>query len=105
MNWTGDGLELMLLGTSIQALGMYDAYGRKVVVFPEEAHTTEPGPFYQGSTYPLDLTGDVRDEIVLIHNQVVYIYTQDTPYPKGQKIYAPIRKRDISCPNWEINRI
>jgi len=79
-----------------------------VVVFPEEAPTAEPGkPYwpYRGNAQPLDLTGDARDEVVLIHDGVVYIYTQDTPYPQGEKIYAPIRKRDISCPNWKVNEV
>jgi hypothetical protein len=109
VNWTGDGQELMLLGTSKQAHGLYDAYGRKVVTFPEAAPTDEPGqpywPYQETVTQPLNLTGDVRDELVLIHDGVVTIYTQDTPYPRGEKIYAPIRKRDISCPNWKVNTV
>ena len=105
MNWTGDGQELMLLSTSMQALGMYDAYGRKVVPFPEDAPVTEAGqPYwpYRGNAQPLDLTGDARDEIILNHEGTLYIYTQDTPYPDGKRIYAPIRKRDISSPHWKI---
>jgi hypothetical protein len=104
----GDGQELMLLSTSVQALGMYDAYGRKVVVFPEDAPVAEPGPPYwpyRGSAQVLDLMGDARDEIVLSYEGTLYIYTQDTPYPRGKKIYAPVRKRDISSPNWKINEV
>ncbi len=106
VNWTGDGQELMLLSSSLQTLGMYDAYGRKVVVFPEDAPTAQPGqPYwpYRGQARPLDLTGDARDEIVLTHEGKLLIYSQDTPYPKGKEIYAPIRRRDISCPNWKVN--
>lgn len=108
VNWTGDGQELMLLSTSVQALGMYDAYGRKVVVFPDDAPVSEPGePYwpYGGSAQVLDLTGDARDEIVLNYEGTLYIYTQDSSYPKGKRIYAPIRKRDISCPNWKVNEV
>ena len=108
VNWTGDGQELMLMSTSRQSLGMYDAYGRKVVVFPEDAPTSEPGkPYwpYGGGAQPLDLTGDTRDEIVLGYDGTLYIYTQDTPYPKGKEIYAPTRRLDISCPNWKVNDV
>lgn len=106
VNWSGDGQELMLLSTSVQALGMYDGYGRKVVVFPEDVPVPEGEPSYwpyRGGAQPLNLTGDVRDEIVLSCDGVIYIYTQDAAYPKGERIYAPIRRRDISCPNWEVN--
>ena len=34
---------------------------------------------------------------------VLYIVTQDSPYPEGEKIYAPTRKFDISNPGWKVN--
>jgi len=110
VNWTGDGQELMLLSSTASSLGLYDAYGRKVVIFPEADHTAEDvlfprGMAYRGAVQTLNLIGDARDELVLTHGGVVYIYTQDTPYPKGERIYAPLRRRDISSPNWEINEV
>ncbi len=106
VNWGGDGRELMLLSTSVRALGMYDAYGRKVVEFPDDKPAVPPGkPFWRSwiSAQRMDLTGDARDEVVLAHDGVLYIYTQDTPYPKGEKIYAPVRKGHLSSPHWEVH--
>ena len=105
VNWTGDGQELLLLGSSPAALGLYDAYGRKVVVFPEGEHPAESVPYPRGMAYggrveALDVIGDARDELVLTYERVVYIYTQDTPYPENEPIYAPVRRPDISSPNW-----
>ena len=44
-----------------------------------------------------------------VRDGVLYIYTQDTPFPKGERIYAPVRKtgqeagNPISLPNWKTN--
>ena len=50
-----------------------------------------------------DLTGDARDEITFIHDGAIYIVTQDSPYPTGQRIYTPTRALDISHPGWTVN--
>ncbi len=107
VNWSGDGQELLLLSTSVRALGMYDGYGRKVVEFPSDKPAVPPGkPFWRSwiSAQQMDLTGDARDEVVLTRDNVLYIYTQDTPYPKGEKIYAPVRRGHLSSPNWEVHQ-
>ncbi len=106
VNWGGDGQELLLLTTTYQALGMFDGYGRKVVEFPTDGLALPPGkPFWRTWIFAerMDLMGDARDEVVLTRDGVLYIYTQDTPHPKGEKIYAPVRSGHLSSPNWEIN--
>ena len=45
----------------------------------------------------------IPDEIVLKRDDVLTIFTQDTPYPGGEQIYAPIRDGHLSSPNWETN--
>jgi hypothetical protein len=109
VNWTGEGEELQLITTSPQAFGMYDAYGRKVVEFPEDGYLTSKDWYFR-ETFIMDLVGDARDEIAFLDGERLLIYTQDTPFPKGRKIYAPLRKRGIghpvvSYPNWKINDI
>ena len=49
-----------------------------------------------------DVCGDARDEITYVVDGAVYIVTQDTPYPAGERIYAPTRKMDISLPGWAV---
>jgi hypothetical protein len=107
INWTGKGDELILLTSSRKALGMYDGYGRKVVVFPDDGILPEEN-YYFGrriGVYVADLVGDAREEVAFLIDNVLYIYTQDKPYPKGERIYAPIRKPypGISKPNWVTN--
>jgi hypothetical protein len=106
VNWGGDGQELLLLTTTYQALGMFDGYGRKVVEFPvEDLGMPQGKPFFRTWILAerMDLTGDARDEIVLKRDDILTIFTQDTPYPGGERIYAPIRDGHLSSPNWEIN--
>jgi hypothetical protein len=107
VNWTGDGRELFLLSRSPRSLGLYDAEGRRVVPFPDDVPQDadiKPSWPYSGHARALDLCGDRRDEILLLHRGVAHIYTQDGPPPDTEKIYAPCRSMDISVPNWETPR-
>ncbi|UQZ82482.1 Rhamnogalacturonan exolyase YesX [Paenibacillus konkukensis] len=72
VNWTGDGRDLVLLNGNTQYGGLIDAFGRRVVTFPEDGHPDLCAEV-------LDLTGDGRDEILLWDTQRMYIYTQDRP--------------------------
>lgn len=113
VNWKGDGGELIFLNSSRKAFGMYDGYGRKVVAFPE----LEDGPAgsyyhrWEGQTITMDLIGDARDEVIVVHNGVIYIFTQDEPFIKGKRIYAPVRKmgqeafNPISKPGWQTRTV
>ena len=98
VNWTGDGEELLFLYSSKEAFGFYDAKGRKVV-----RPVCEGLPFEWAYGLTEDVVGDVRDEIVYVHEGAVYIVTQDRPYPPGERIYAPERRFDISLPGWKLN--
>jgi hypothetical protein len=107
VNWTGTGEELLFLSSTIPALGMYDGYGRRVVTFPDDRIFPRDTYYLRHGTLVADLLGDSREEIVFVCDNILYIYSQNKPYPKGEKIYAPIRKDypSLSTPNWKINDI
>jgi hypothetical protein len=98
VNWSGDGEELLFISTSEKAFGLYDARARKVV-----RPVCQGLPLSWGTGIVEDVVGDARDEITYVHEGALYIVTQDRPYPKGEKIYAPQRKMDISLPGWRVN--
>lgn len=99
VNWSGDGEELVFL-RSRKTFGLYDAFTRKVVhPLPEDI----PVQWQNGGGIVEDVVGDSRDEITYVENGKIYIITQDQPYPKGVRIYAPTRRMDISVPGWKIN--
>jgi rhamnogalacturonan endolyase len=101
VNWRGDGQEFVLLSGNPHEGGLIDGQFRRVVMFPDDRHPDL-------TAYVADLTGDPRDEIVLLDQNRVFIYTQDRPFT-GSKIYAPIRNPDynesnyrtvVSLPRW-----
>ncbi|MBL8293179.1 MAG: hypothetical protein JNN08_15135 [Bryobacterales bacterium] len=101
VNWRGDGQEFILLSGNAKEGGMIDGYIRRVVMFPDDGHPDL-------TAYVADLTGDARDEIVLLDPKEVWIYTQDRPFT-GKRIYAPLRNPDynesnyrtgVSLPRW-----
>ena len=55
------------------------------------------------------LNEDALVTVVVARNGLLHIYTQDTPFPQGERIYAPVRKHGqvignpISTPGWRIN--
>jgi len=105
-NWSGDGEELMFLATSREALGLFDAWGRKVVKFPEDVPFDRGFYHTRGRQYlAQNVIGDARDELILVDREAIYIFTQDTPF-EGKRIYAPVRERRleipvVSLPGWE----
>ena len=47
--------------------------------------------------------GDARDEIELTYGGRLFVCTRDEPYARGKRIYAPLRKLDISIPRFKPN--
>jgi hypothetical protein len=97
VNWSGDGEELLFIGTSAEAFGFYDAQCRKVI-----KPVCEGLPFGWAGGVVEDVVGDSRDEITYVHDGAIYIVSQDAPY-RGERIYAPTRRMDISIPGWKEN--
>ena len=102
VNWGGDGEELLLLTSSQKAFGLYDAKGRQVLA-PGGGGLPERGWYRGGQVIVQDVAGDARDEMIFVHDGAIFIYTQDRPYPKGERIYAPVRRMDFSEPGWKVN--
>lgn len=69
VNWSGKTGEYFLTNANPKHGGMYDGWGRKVVVFPDDGHPDMCNAV-------MNLTGDTRDEIVVWNPDEIWIYTQ-----------------------------
>ena len=99
VNWTGDGQELVFIG-SYRGLSLYDGHGRKVVELPA-AWCNEDN--FKGARPNLafaDVLGDSREELIHSFGGVVTVYTQDRPPSDPGRIYAPRRRGILSLPHW-----
>lgn len=101
INWTGQPGEYFVHSPNIKWGGMFDAWGRPVVMFPDDGHPDMCNAV-------LDLTGDCRDEVVVWDQNELWVYTQDDN-PKGGKLYKPVRnplynysnyQASVSLPGW-----
>lgn len=101
VNWSGDGKELIFASPHPRLGGLYDGWGRRVILMPEDGH---PNLCY----HPLNVMGDVRDELLCWDEREMWIYTQSEPF-KDDRIYAPKRmplynfsnyRSEISIPAW-----
>ena len=103
VNWNGQGESLILLSADVLEGGMLDGWGRRAVRFPADGH-----PALCNAV--MDITGDVRDEIVVWDSGEIWVYTQDDN-PKQGRIYSPKGnplcnysnyQATVSLPGWEI---
>jgi hypothetical protein len=94
INWTGKTEEFFVLSPNVEQGGLFDGWGRKAVVFPDDGH-----PDLCNAV--LDLTGDVRDEIVVWDPNEVWVYTQDDS-PKAGKLYEPKRNPLYNYSNYQM---
>ncbi|MFZ5833386.1 MAG: hypothetical protein ACOY3P_25135 [Planctomycetota bacterium] len=101
VNWTGKPGEYFVHNPNVRWGGMFDAWGRCVVQFPDDGHPDMCNAV-------LDLTGDCRDEVVVWDPKQIWVYTQDDN-PKAGKLYRPRRnplynysnyQATISLPGW-----
>lgn len=100
-NWTGEPGELVMLSPNSKRGGLFDGWGRRALVLPEDGH---PDMCYA----VLDMTGDCRDEIVVWDPYEIWVYTQ-ADNPKSGKLYKPKRnplhnysnyQTTVSLPGW-----
>ena len=101
LNWTGKGEEYFVHNPNIREGGVFDGWGRKRLVFPNDGHPDMCNAV-------LDITGDCRDEIVVWNPNELWVYTQ-SDNPKTGKMYKPIRnplynysnyQATVSLPGW-----
>ncbi|MBT4160097.1 MAG: hypothetical protein HOH43_09600 [Candidatus Latescibacteria bacterium] len=101
INWTGQEPELFVLSPNPTYGGMFDGWGRPVVMFPDDGHPDMCNAV-------MDLTGDCRDEVVVWDQNELWIYTQDDG-PLSGRLYKPTRnsfsnssnyQASISLPGW-----
>jgi rhamnogalacturonan endolyase len=102
LNWTGTGEEYFVHNPNVREGGVFDGWGRKVLLFPDDGH-----PDMCNAT--LDLTGDCRDEIVVWNQHEIWVFTQ-SDNPKSGRLYKPVRnplwnysnyQATVSIPGWE----
>jgi len=104
LNWTGKDEEFFVHNSNIKEGGVFDGWGRKVLVFPNDGHPDMCNAV-------LDITGDCRDEIVVWNPNELWVYTQ-SDNPKTGRLYKPIRnplynysnyQATVSLPGWNDN--
>ena len=101
VNWTGREKELFLLNPNPVHGGLFDGWGRPVVLFPDDGHPDM-------CCAVLDVSGDCRDEIVVWDQHRLWVYTQEDN-PTGGRLYRPRRsplynysnyQATVSLPGW-----
>jgi len=94
INWNGSTEEFFVLNANVQEGGMYDGWGRKVVQFPSDGHPDMCNAV-------LDLTGDVRDEVIVWNPDELWIYTQSDS-PEQGKLYQTKRNPLYNYSNYQL---
>ena len=101
VNWTGRSEEFFQHNSNVELGGMFDGWGRKAVVFPDDGHPDMCNTV-------LNVTGDCRDEIIVWNPNEIWAYTQDDN-PRQGKLYQPNRnalynesnyQAIVSIPGW-----
>ena len=101
VNWTGTPGEYFVHNPNVVEGGMFDGWGRPVVMFPDDGHPDMCNAV-------LNLTGDARDEVVVWDPHQLWVYTQDHS-PLSGVLYKPERnplynysnyQTTVSLPGW-----
>ncbi|MEY8353243.1 hypothetical protein AALB39_07750 [Lachnospiraceae bacterium 54-53] len=91
VNWSGDGSELILTNGDPEKGGLLNGGGLRAVAFPDDGHPVL-------CCEAIDLTGDVRDELVVWDYHSMYIYTQeDNPRPQS---FQPLKFPPYNASNY-----
>lgn len=95
VNWTGGAEEFFVYNAHPRFGGMYDGWGRKAVAFPDDGH-----PYLCNAV--VDLTGDVRDELVVWDPERLWIYTQDDSPRDNAGLLKPVRNPLYNYSNYQM---
>ena len=100
VTWGDDGGDLIMISRMFDSPALYDGYGRQVFELPEAR-----GYRSFKTLFPLDVTGDGRDEIFYLRDMKLTIYTQATPPPTGaEKRPSTVKWVNMSLPAWTLER-
>ncbi|MCL2528576.1 MAG: hypothetical protein FWE42_09190 [Defluviitaleaceae bacterium] len=91
VNWKGDGQDYFLTNADPARGGLYDIKGQQVVAFPDDGHPTM-------CCEAANLTGDVRDELVVWDYNSMWIYVQDDAQDKND--YCPSKCPAFNASNY-----
>jgi len=83
VNWTGGRESFFIHNANVDEGGMYDGWGRKGVVFPDDGHPDMCNAV-------VDIIGDCRDEVIVWNPLEIWVYTQDNN-PMPNKLSDPLR--------------
>jgi len=94
INWNGSEEELFVLNANVQEGGLFDGWGRRAVLFPNDGHP-------EMCNAVLNLTGDLRDEIVVWDPDAIWIYTQNDS-PKSGNLHPTRRNPLYNYSNYQL---
>ena len=100
VTWGEDGSDLIMISRLFDPPTFYDGHGHQVFQLPE-------GKGYRSfmTLFPLDVTGDGRDEILSVNGATLTVYTQDRPLPAGAKTRpSTVKWMNMSLPAWTLER-
>ena len=97
VTWGDDGGDLILTSLLFRPPTLYDGCGHEIFSLPES-----PGYRQLFTLFPLDVTGDGRDEILSIAGTTLTIYTQDRPSSAGTTRPSTVKWVNMSLPAWAL---
>jgi rhamnogalacturonan endolyase len=96
VNWKGDGEEFFIVSADSLTGGMFDKLGQLAVAFPSDGHPVD-------CHLVQDVTGDVRDEVIVWDDRRLWIYTQ-SDNPRMGNTYHPDRIPAYNHSMYHMNR-
>lgn len=94
VNWNGSSEELFVLNANVREGGMYNGLGRRAVLFPNDGHPDMCNAV-------LNITGDLRDEVVVWNPNEIWIYTQSDS-PKTGNLHPSKRNPMYNYSNYQL---
>jgi len=94
VNWNGSSEELFVLNANVTEGGMYNGHGQRAVLFPDDGHPDMCNAV-------LNLTGDIRDEIVVWNPDEIWVFTQSDS-PKTGNLHPTKRNPMYNYSNYQL---
>ena len=104
LNWTGDGLEHLLICDGKGWRGVYDHLGNRLidlepfVPYGQDSHQQR---YDRVNVQRLPaVANDPRDTILLQFGNRLIFLAPDSQLERGQRVFAPVRRTNVSWPGW-----